>query len=54
VETVMVDGRILKDKDRVKTVDEEKVLSDGMKGLEMLMNKFFEINPDLKDPLYIL
>lgn len=54
VETVMVDGRILKDRDGVKTVDEREVLSEGQKVAEKLLNKFFEINPDLREPAFLL
>jgi 5-methylthioadenosine/S-adenosylhomocysteine deaminase len=54
VEMVMVDGRILKDRDGVKTVDEQEILSKGQEVAERLMNKFFEINPDLKNPSYFL
>jgi 5-methylthioadenosine/S-adenosylhomocysteine deaminase len=54
VETVMVDGRILKDKDGVKSVDEEEALLNGKRVADRLMDKFFEINPDLKDSSYLL
>jgi 5-methylthioadenosine/S-adenosylhomocysteine deaminase len=54
VEMVMVDGRILKDEEGVKTVDEQEVLSKGQEDAERLMTVFFEINPDLKDHSYFL
>lgn len=51
VENVIVDGRIIKDDEGVKTVDEQKILSEGQKMGEKLLLKFFELNPDLEKPV---
>jgi len=53
VETVIVDGKILKDKDGVKIVDEQKILSEGKEASDKLLGKFFELHPEKMKPHYI-
>ncbi len=54
VETVMVDGRVLKDVEGVRTVDEEEVVARGQEAGEKLLAKYFELFPQYRDPSFLI
>jgi cytosine/adenosine deaminase-related metal-dependent hydrolase len=49
VETVIVDGHILKDQGVVKVINEEQVMYQALKTNEDLWTKFYEEYPELKN-----
>jgi 5-methylthioadenosine/S-adenosylhomocysteine deaminase len=54
VETVMVDGRVLKDGEGVRTVDEEEVVARSQEAGEKLLGKYFELFPQYRDPSFLI
>jgi 5-methylthioadenosine/S-adenosylhomocysteine deaminase len=49
IETVIIDGKIVKDKGKVLTVDRERALLQAQEYAESLWNRFWESNPELRE-----
>ena len=54
VETVIIDGKVVKSHNEILTVNEEMVLEDGQKAGETLLSTFFELFPDCRDNSFLL
>ena len=53
VEYVIIDGNLVKDEAGLRTVDEENVLREGQKTGNQILERFFELHPELKKPEHL-